>query len=176
VISYDCAGSCWKAQGKRRGCLRKLTGVEDKHMTRFALVVFVLSLSFVSVYGQTSSDLEKKYGPPIKAYEIRLGVLLTVKPDPKGQVCEMVLENRHKREFGFDLDDSLTDQMVEQLIDELVPASERGAKKTPYGWSMNLGQNTQTDYGYENVEIVSAGTRFSKHMSVYIKWKNRQCK
>jgi hypothetical protein len=139
-------------------------------------VVFVFGFSFISAYGQTSTDLEKKYGPPIKAYEIRRGVLLTAEYNASGQVCEMLLENRHKSPVRSDLTDSLTDQVVEQIIDELVPKSERGAKGSSYGWSINLGQSIQTDYSYENVEIVSAGTRSSKHLVVSIKWKNRHCK
>jgi hypothetical protein len=145
-------------------------------MIRDVFVVFVFGLSFISAHGQTSIDLEKKYGPPIKAFEIRRGVLLTAEYNASGQVCEMLLENRHKSAVGFELTDSLTDQVVEQIIDELVPESERGAKGSSYGWSMNLGQSVQTNYSYENVEIVSAGIRSSKHLVVSIKWKNWPCK
>jgi len=147
---------------------------------RFLIIGFALALTSTSVYGQTSSDLEKKYGTPVKAFEVHRGVLLLAKYAESGQVCEMVLENRHKTESGFDLDEMLTDDVLERLIDELVPASERGRRDSSYGWSMALGQSTQTNYSYENVEIISGGVRspdkVEKNMVILIRWKNRQCK
>ena len=142
---------------------------------RITLAAAALCLCVTVGFAQTSSELKKKYGPAIEAFEVRRGVLLTTKYSSSGQVCEMVLENRHKTAVGFNLDNTLTDEVVEQLIAELVPAGARGERDKNYGWSIYLGQSLQTNYSYERVEIISAGTKSSKHLVVFIRWKDRQC-
>jgi hypothetical protein len=136
----------------------------------------VIGSSLLPVVGQTSADLSRRFGPALEAFEVRRGVLVTAKYAGGGKVCEMVIEPRRKTRDGFDIGVTLTDEMVEQLIEELVPKTERGKRAESYGWSMHLGQIIQTDYGYENVEIISVGSRQEKHMTILIKWNNRPCK
>ena len=145
---------------------------------RVAFVFTSLVLFCAPVLGQTSGDLEKRFGPPVQAFEVARGVLMIPKFAEDGQLCEAVLESRHKVEKGFDLNDTLTDETVEQIVGILVPVSERGKKNNPYGFSMFMGQSYQTDYGYENVMVIGAGCRkcLEKNMAVFIKWKNRVCK
>lgn len=128
------------------------------------MVFFCLSAS-----GQTSAALEAKYGTPIKAYEIRPGVIMTVDYADDGRACQMAVERRHTTKEGVNLSSTLPDRLVKELIDELVPAAERGQESKFYG--LTIYPMGVTDYSYENASI-----KFYGGEVLIINWENRGCK
>jgi len=132
----------------------------------FAFLILVISAP--PAVGQTSSDLERKYGPPIKAFEVRPGVLMTVTYDDDGQVCQMALEKRRATDSGVSTDTNFSNELVEGLLDDLLPAAERGKKSTLYG--LTRVTSRQTDFSYENVSV----TLFDRQ-ALIIEWVNRGC-
>jgi hypothetical protein len=131
-------------------------------------------------YSQTTADLEKRYGSPVKEYEVRPGILMTATYSDDGQVCKMYVERRHFSETGFDQRLYLPQETITELIDELVPISLRGGKTKGDGFSRITGQLSDQIYDYENVSIKvltgSASDDCNGGVTLIIKWKNRACK
>ena len=128
----------------------------------------ILVISALPAVGQTSSDLERKFGPPIKAFEVRPGVLMTVTYADDGRACQMVLERRRATDSGISTETTFSNELVEGLLDDLVPAAERGKQSTLYG--LTRVTSRQTDFSYENVSV----TLFDRQVLV-IEWTNRGC-
>ena len=63
-------------------------------MQQLLLVALGVVVFSVSAFGQTSTDLQRKYGTPTNVFEVRPGVLMTVKYGNDGQASEMVIERR----------------------------------------------------------------------------------
>jgi hypothetical protein len=126
---------------------------------QFISASFLLALISIPIFAQTAPDLERKYGPPIKVFQIRSGIFMTVKYDDVGQVCEMVIERRLTTESRVDLDSTLPDPLVKELIDELAPVNTRG-KRIDKGYmdksyfdTKISGDLKETEYRYENFTI-----------------------
>jgi hypothetical protein len=117
----------------------------------------LLALLSVPALGQNSADFEAKYGPPIKAFEVRPGVLMTARYAADGRVCEMVLERQNTPGPSVKLTSILEERLVEELIDELVPVAERGERSRFYGLTLLSGRSGQTNYSYEKVTIALVG-------------------
>lgn len=138
-----------------------------------AVTLSVLALYPASAWGQTSAEIEKKFGTPVTAFEVERGVLMLPKYDGSGQICEAVLENSHRTDKGFDFGSALTDWMIGNIVEKLMPAAERGEKSKHYGWSLMRGQ---TDYSYENLTVIRVEQRGNpSNTAVLISWKNRPC-
>ena len=146
-------------------------------------------LSFSAV-GQTSSELEQRYGAPksfsqgpSSAYEIRPGFFLTAKYADDGQACEMRIEAFPKYEPITARNVSISEELVTTLIDELVPVSNRGAEDSTYGVTFWFGRGGPRSYSYEKVSIfvangwgIEKGKRWEKMSSpILIEWKTRKC-
>ena len=133
----------------------------------------------VSGLTQTTTDLEKKYGSPVKEYEVRPGIVMTATYSNEGQVCKMYVERRHFSETGFDQRLYLPQEIIIELIDELVPTELRGGKTKGDGFSRITGQVSDQIYDYENVSITvlasAASSDCSGGVALIIKWKNRAC-
>ena len=131
-------------------------------------------------FTQTSSDLKRKYGSPVKEYEMRPGILMTATYSDDGQVCKMYVERRHFSETGFDQRLYLSPEVIIELIDELVPTELRGGKTKGDGFSRITGQVAEQIYDYENVSITvlasAASSECNGGAALIIKWKNRACK
>jgi hypothetical protein len=136
---------------------------------RLLFASVLLTFSCLCASGQTSASLEAKYGPPIKAYEIRPGVLMTVDYADDGRACQMVIERRHTTKEGVNLDSTLSVRLVKELIDELVPVAERGDESKFYG--LTIYPTEVTNYSYENASIHLYGNK-----ALIIEWENRGCK
>jgi hypothetical protein len=141
---------------------------KSKDREVFMLRPLLGCLIAASAWGQTASELAAKY-PPVSAYEIRPGVLLTARYSGDGQVCEMVLEARHYRSpEKVDLNSDIAPKLQKQLVDELVPASEKGEPKGR--WldrdSYMAGGVSYTKHSYENVTIEEHGHYSCKDTAV----------
>jgi len=132
-------------------------------------------------WGQTAADISSKY-PVVNAYEVRPGILLTTKFANDGQVCEMVLEKRHKTVEKIDFGSTIPRELVQQLLNELVPVAERGKTTRRYlrgdSESTITGNVEITESEYENVSIEILGSLSpgaSGDVVVAIHWKKRTC-
>ena len=147
------------------------------YLIRSSLIIFTV---WIPVFTQTTADLDKKYGSPLKEYEVRPGILMTATYSDDGQVCKMYVERRHFSETSFDQRLYLPQQMVFELIDELVPPEVRGGKTKGDGFSRITGQLSDQLYDYENVSITVLASAASGDCNggaaLIIKWKNRTCK
>lgn len=126
-----------------------------------SLLIMMFSLF---AFGQTRADFERKYGSEANIFEVRPGILMTVKYGDHGQACEMVIEKRHKTQSGINLNSVLPDALVKELIDELAPVEMRG-KRIDKGYmdkwylESNISGNlTETDYRYERFTISLIGS------------------
>jgi hypothetical protein len=141
--------------------------------------LIILSVG-VRGFSQTTADLEKRYGSPVKEYEVRPGIVMMTTFSDDGQVCKMFVERRHFSETGFDQGLYLPQKMIIELIDELVPPEVRGGKTKGDGFSRITGQLSDQLYDYDNVSITvlesAASSDCNGGAALIIKWKNRACK
>jgi hypothetical protein len=145
------------------------------------VVPYLLVMFAACAWGQTAADISAKY-PVVNAYEVRPGILMTTKYAEDGQVCEMVLEKRHKTVEKTDLGSTIPHEVVRQLLDELVPAVDRGKRTKRYlrgdSESTISGNIELTESEYENVSIEILGSLSpgaSGDVVVTIDWKKRTC-
>lgn len=132
---------------------------------RLVLLATFLVLAAISASAQTADELTAKYGSPVELFEVRSGILMSVKYTADRQVCEMTLDRRHTTDAGINLASSLSDELVRELIDELAPVVERGERKDKaygkdkYYLESTIGGNIiDTKYKYENVTIRVVGS------------------
>jgi hypothetical protein len=145
------------------------------------LVLSLIAMFATCAWGQTATDISAKY-PIVNAYEVRPGILMTTKYAEDGQVCEMVLEKRHKTVEKTDFGLTIPHELVRQLLDELVPKAERGKTTKRYlrgdSESTITGNVEVTESEYENVSIEILGSLspgVSGDVVVTIHWKKRTC-
>jgi hypothetical protein len=132
----------------------------------------LLALCCVPSFGQTSDNLQAKYGAPTgDTYRVRPGVLMRVKYADDRRVCDMVLANEAPPSDG-EWNVLLSEGLAKELVDELVSAGERGGKSKFYGLTLWTGQEGQTNYNYENVSI----HYFIRKKMLFVEWQNRGCK
>jgi hypothetical protein len=147
------------------------------YLIKSSLIILILG---VPVFTQTAADLEKKYGSPVKEYEVRPGILMTATYSDDGQVCKMYVERRHFSETSFDQRLSLPQEMIIELIEELVPTELRGGKTEGDGFSRITGQLSDRIHDYQNVSTTVLASAASGDCNggaaLIIKWKNRACK
>jgi len=133
-------------------------------MQQLLLAMMVIAMFGVSAVGQTPTDLQRKYGILTNVFEVRPGVLMTVKYGDDGQVSEMVIEKRHTTDRGINLNAALPEALVKELIDELAPIETRGKRidkgyKDKWYLESNISGNlTETNRRYENFTITLIGT------------------
>lgn len=155
------------------------------------LAGFILPLLFVSVFGQTTSNLEKKYGAPKSyykgsplAYEIRPGFFMTVQYSENGQVCDMLIEPFPNYEPNSIENVAIPEDLLLTLINELAPESMRGKEHIASGFTWWFGHVGTKVYFYENVTVsignswgFENGKRKEKMQGpIELQWTNRQCK
>jgi hypothetical protein len=151
-------------------------------MLKSLLAVCLLAFVAISVRGQTSEDLAAKY-PAVAAYEVRPGVLMTVKYAEDGQACEMTLEKRHRssKEKDVDLGSNIPPKLIDELTDELAPESDRGLATSRYlsPDSYVAGGVSYTKRDYQNVSIEVHGDTSTScdggEKVVVIRWKKSAC-
>jgi hypothetical protein len=125
-----------------------------------ALTIAIVSLSLLVHLPQTPQGDDGRlgkgqFGVSIEAYQIRPGLLVTVKRDDKGRVAEVVVVPATVAGNVAGGAGSLDERTVAELIDQLAPPAERGGKAIPrYGTFAFLGDGEVRDYSYDNVEIL----------------------
>jgi hypothetical protein len=148
----------------------------------FAVAAFLLALVAPSLTAQTSEDLGAKY-PAVAAYEVRPGVLMTVRYAEDGQACEVTLEKRHSssKDRDIDLGSNIPSKLVDELTDELAPQADRGPATSRYlsPDSYVAGGVSYIKRDFQNVSIEVHGDTSTScdggDKVVVIRWKKRVC-
>jgi len=120
---------------------------------KFAVAALILCVA--SAFGQTASDLETKYGKPVKnAYSVSEHVLMEPEYASDGKVCRMRLypkgiPTNPNHEFV-----ALPFEEVKDTLNQLVPLNARGARQGSFGIIDTTGGGVAwMDYPYENVKF-----------------------
>ena len=122
-------------------------------MTRL-LDLMILTLVFFSssVYAQTLSEIEGKYGKPIRSYSVSENVWMTPEFTADGQLCMARLYPKKIDASNNYLNSDLSLAEVEAVFGQLAPVTVRGEKKEDYGWFATGGM-VFSGFGYEAVRI-----------------------
>ena len=124
----------------------------------FLIILFILC--FNSAFGQTASEIEAKYGKPANAYSVSERIWMTPEFAADGQICRMRLYPKRVSGNINYLSKELPFDDFRFVVDQIVPISQRGAKKQPfYGGAWATGGGAMwTIFTYEKVTIMySAG-------------------
>ena len=148
-------------------------------MKFFLALTVLIFLSVLSADAQTVTDLETKYGKSLQIYEVRPGVMATVKFDENGQVREMRVERYNATEKMVYLDTTFPEDLLEEVINELAPATKRGAKSERSGDTVFMGGSARTFDEYKNASITyfaSSRGDCRGTVAIIITWKNNPSK
>jgi hypothetical protein len=152
----------------------------------WALVLFS---SGSSAWAQTLSELETKYGAPVKSYSVGENIWMSPEFTSDGQLCVARLYPKKIDAATNYVNSTLLLWEVKDVFDELAPASVRGKKKEDYGMLFS-GNMIFAGFGYENVRInfLSSPSRNNRQTEevaefpgirapqiVTITWLNRKC-
>lgn len=132
------------------------------HEAYFIKMPFVLSITIGSwviamlagtAFGQTSSEVEEKYGASIKTYLVSEHIWMTPIYTNDGQVCQMILFPRRLGPHSIYLGNTLPIWELKTVLEQIVPSSERGKMVVPSGSTLAGGRSLTTIYKYEKVTI-----------------------
>ena len=147
---------------------------------KFLLALTVLIfLSAVSANAQTAADFETKYGKSLQIYEVRPGVMATVKFDDNGQAREMRVEKYNATAKMIYLDTTFPEDLLEEVVNELAPVAKLGAKNERSGDTVFIGGSERTLDEYENATITYYGSTRGDcrgTVAIVITWKNNPSK
>jgi hypothetical protein len=132
------------------------SGDELDELRRFrvrAIALVILLLTVTTTHGQTVSELERKYGKPVSAYNVSEHIWMTADFSSDGQVCQMRL---YPKRIGPKTDNHRSQLVFPELtevLNEIVPPHLRGLKKDGFGQTSLGGGTAWTIYAYENVSF-----------------------
>ena len=164
---------------------------------RILRIILVLSFSFSSVLAQTLSEIETKFGAPVKSYSVSENIWMSPEFTDDGQLCMARLYPKKIDATTDFIDSTLSLWEVKDVFDELAPVTVRGKKKEDFGTTFTGGM-AFSGFGYENVHInfvspfgfsssckIPANKRQSREVAefpgvqlaqvVTITWLNRKC-
>jgi hypothetical protein len=130
---------------------------------KFRVTVLGLLLGALSsaAHAQTLSDLEKRYGAPVRAYSASEHIWVTPEFGDDGQLCMARLYPKQIDAGNNYLWDSLPLWEVKEVLDQLAPANVRGKKKGDRGFFF-IGGVVFSGFDYENVRIDFTSTSPSR--------------
>jgi hypothetical protein len=124
-----------------------------KRIAKLAIVMTVFSV--VSAFGQTRTEVEAKFGEPVKVYPVGGRVWMSPEYASDGQVCRMVFYPRRFSSTTTYLVNELLFEEFRSVIDTVVPVAIRGDQKEPFGnghWNDSNG-GRWADFVYKRVTI-----------------------
>ncbi len=141
-----------------------------------AISIFFIVISAIVSPAQTVAEIESKYGKPTQIYEVRPGIMMTVKFDADGQASEIKIARQAITDSTIYLDVLLSHDLVKEIVDELVPISVRGKMDREGDTFLAGGVATRTD-DYGNVTITyhssfSFNSTCNGLVAVTIKWNS----
>lgn len=117
---------------------------------------------------------------PVRAYEIRPGVLVMPKYSRAGQLCQAAIQRDHYTNGVVDLDSTLSREAVLQIFDRLAPSDKRGplVMGAPFARLSIYGGGAVTTFlDYKNVSLdMSRSASSPGYVVAVITWKNRGCR
>lgn len=148
-----------------------------KPVLRLIQINVILSFLAGSALAQSAADLKLNYGPPISVFEIRPGIMMTVRFDKSGQASELRIQRHAVTDSTVYLDAGIPPHISKEIVDELVPIAARGGAKGKFsGLTLIIGgAGTSTD-DYENVAITYYSSQTKECgglIAIVIKWKHR---
>jgi len=141
-------------------------------------IVFLISLTWVIMTPQNSTELRHKYGDPLsEVYSVRPGIVVTVTYAKNGAVCEMAIEPQRPPTPVKSQDTLLKSDVLNKIIDELAPQEQRG--KHLNGTFLNMACLPRNDCAgtlesYERATIYRNGGD-DAHRYAVIQWKKATC-
>jgi hypothetical protein len=96
---------------------------------RLLLAAISVLLYTYSVFGQTASDIDKKYGKSAKVYSVSEHIWMTPEYTADGQVCQMHFYPKRISAKTNYLYKRLPFEELKGVLNELAPLDTRGAKK-----------------------------------------------
>ena len=161
-------------------------------MRIIAVLALALFFSVSSTRAQTISELETKYGAPVKSYSVSENIWMSPEFTADGQLCMARLYPKKIDATTNYLSSMLSLWEVKDVFNELAPTVVRGKKKEDYGMLIS-GNMIFAGFGYENVRInftspLSSAAREKRQAEevaefpgiqsaqiVTITWLNRKC-
>jgi hypothetical protein len=120
-----------------------------KHSLALALLSLV---SVSSTAGQSKSNIETKYGPPIKAYSVSENIWMTPEFTRDGRLCMARLYSKQIDATTNYIQGRLWLWEVKDVFDQLAPVATRGKKIGDLGLSV-IGNTVFEGLIYERVRI-----------------------
>src|SRR5437588_10847546 len=119
----------------------------------FIVAVLMQGVFISTAFGQTASELEGRYGKPIKAYPVSEHLWMTPEFTNDGQICRTRLyPARISADTNYlGVGDTLDLWELKDVLSQLTPPQMRGEKSQPFGMSLLLGQMAETIFTYKNV-------------------------
>jgi hypothetical protein len=124
-----------------------------KRIAKLAIVMTVFSV--VSAFGQSRTEIDSKFGQPVKAYAVGEKIWMSPEYASDGQVCRMTFYPRRFSSTTTYLGNELPFDQFRTVIDAIVPVAIRGAQREPFGngyWTASAG-GSWVDFVYERVTI-----------------------
>jgi hypothetical protein len=121
---------------------------------RFALIAITVVLGWTGAYGQSSAEIEIKYGKRVDVYSVGELLWMTPSYDILGQVCKMRVYPKIVSPTTNYLGANLDINATIKFMNELFPIHTRGARSDFFGMSILMGGVAATNFNYENVHFV----------------------
>lgn len=111
-----------------------------------------LFLCVAPARAQTLSEIEARYGAPVKSYPVSENLWMSPEFADDGQLCAARLYPKKIDASTNYLSPTASLWEVGEVFDELAPPSVRGRKREDYG-ALIAGGMIFSGFGYENVRI-----------------------
>ena len=143
---------------------------------RMVEVTVVVLAAVISVWAQSADELKSKYGPSFEAFEVRPGIMMTVRFDENGQASEYRVERHASTDSKIFLDAAIPSNLAKEIVDELVPVAQRGRRGEFSDLTLIVGGGGTSTDAYDSVAITYYSNQTKECtglMAIVIKWKNR---
>jgi hypothetical protein len=121
--------------------------------SKVIFAALMLMLYFNAAYGQTASDVEKKYGKPVNAYSVSEHIWMTPEYAADGQICRASLYHKRISPETNYLGTSMPMWELLGVFNGLAPLNTRGAKKEYFGATQHSASMAWTTFEYEKVKF-----------------------
>jgi hypothetical protein len=120
--------------------------------SRLSVTWLLLAILFSTAHAQTLSDIEKKYGTPVRAYSASEHIWVRPEFGGDGQLCMVRLYPKQIDAGNNYLWDKLPLWEVKEVFDQIAPAEVRGKRKADLV-SFQIGGMGFSGVEYEHVRI-----------------------
>lgn len=145
-----------------------------KDLVSVAFVILIVAVLAASA--QTSADLQRMFGKPLEAFEVRPNILMTVQYDKVGNVAMITFEAKHAQDMtvssknSFSYPSVLSGKEIDELLENVAPQLVRG--KRLYRGSFNSSANGIYMEEFQHLSIHRAGASDGLY-SVQVRWKRQ---